>query len=159
MHQKEKSDRVGRAIHLIDIENLCACGRPTIEQIEWVRAEYVSRVGLSASDLVIIASAHANAVNVHRGWSGARQLIGSGPDGADLCLLGVMIDENLAERFEKIYVGSGDHIFSEQVARLAGDGSEVSVVSEPHQLARTMRMAAHHVLYFPANPFAAALPA
>lgn len=118
-----------RSVHLIDIENLL--GGPTFTSADAARleVEYRRVAALAAGDHVIVACSHFAAPAAWFGWGRGRRLIRSGPDGADLALLGVLEGEGVASRFDRVVVASGDGIFAEACARLQGEGREVTVVS------------------------------
>jgi hypothetical protein len=149
-----------RRLHLVDVENLLGCARPTAEEARACRAEYNERAAVASGDLVIVACNHGAAVAVGLGWAGARLLLRSGPDGADLALLGVIARECIEDRFTAVVVASGDGCFADAVARLGRLGLEVTVVSKAQALSRRLELAAKHVLLWdatqsPAYPAAA----
>ncbi len=137
----------GRTLHLIDIENLAGTALPAADEIRACRAEYEAAF-VKAGDLVVIACSHAAFPVVGWEWPHGRHLVRSGPDGADLALVGVLDHERVSDRFSSVVIGSGDGIFASEAARLASLGVDVTVVSQPRSLARRLRMAAHHVEMF-----------
>ena len=147
-----------RAIHLVDIENLAGAGVPAEWQVADLRRAYTSRVGTGPMDQVVIACNHKALPAVACGWPGPRYLIRSGPDGADTELLAVIAEENLAARFTHVSIASGDHTFAWAAASLATGGCRVTVISRSASLARTLRLAAQHVIYIDI-PAAASTPA
>jgi hypothetical protein len=86
----------------------------------------------------------------------ARHLWRSGRDGADLALLDVLENERVDERFERVTICSGDGIFTDAAARLAGVGVDVTAVSLPGHLATRLELAARHVALLPPAPSIAA---
>jgi len=74
----------------------------------------------------------------------------SGPDGADLALLDVLRHENVATRFTQVAIGSGDHLFAEEAARLAAQGVWVTVVSRQRSLSRQLALAVREVIFLDA---------
>lgn len=136
-----------RTLHLVDIENLAGTGLPAEWEVAVIRQAYALRVGVAEADQVVIGCNHHALASAGFGWPGARYLVRSGPNGADIELLGVISAENVAARFTHIVIGSGDGAFTSAVAGLAAAGPEVTVVSRRTSLARTLRLAAQHVIY------------
>lgn len=141
----------GRAIHLIDVENLCGASLPTCDQIREARRLYELVIPIGPTDHVVVASAHASLLAVGAGWPGARYLVRSGKDGADICLANVMLDEALAERYELIYVASGDGGLAPFVAELGRRGAHTVAVSRIQAISPHMRLAAVETVYLPRN--------
>jgi hypothetical protein len=137
-----------RCLHLVDIENLAGAGLPSLNEVAAVRCRYAECLtfGFGAMDQVEVASSHLTLVNAALGWPHAHYRIRSGPDGADLALLDVLWHENIAGRFAHVVIGSGDHLFAEEAARLAAEGVWVTVVSRRSALSRRLAMAAREVI-------------
>jgi hypothetical protein len=141
-----------RRLHLVDIENLTGCPRPTLAETTTCREDYDECAGVGPDDLVIVACNHGAVLAVGFGWRGARLLLRSGQDGADLALLDVIAHEGIEDRFAAIVVASGDGAFADAIARLGILGVEVTVVSNGRALSRRLRLAAKHVVIFDAEP-------
>lgn len=82
---------------------------------------------------------------------------GSGPDGADLALLDVLLHEDVAARFTHIVIGSGDGVFGQVAASLSARGVWVTVVSRRDSLSPWLAQAARDVVYLDTPRTAAAL--
>ena len=136
-----------RGLHLIDIENLTGGGKPSFEQIRVVQGSYAGHVTLGAWDQVVVASSHLTLLSAALGWPHARYRIRSGPDGADLELLDVLLFEQVAARFTRVVIGSGDGTFARAAASLAAAGVQVIVVSRPDSLSSRLAFAASEVIY------------
>ena len=136
-----------RTLHLVDIENLAGTGLPAEWEVAGVHREYAARVGVGPMDQVVIGCNHKALSAAGHGWPGARYLVRSGPDGADIELLAVVEGENVVGRFTRVVIASGDGGFTRAVAGLAAGGCQVTVVSLRAGLARTLRLAAQHVIY------------
>jgi hypothetical protein len=136
-----------RRLHLVDIENLVGDPLPSLGQVRRARGLYEARLAFGAMDQVEVASSHLALVNAALGWPYAHYRTRSGPDGADLALLDVLRHEDVAGRFTHVVIGSGDHLFAEEVARLAGQGVWVTVVSRQHSLSRRLELAAREVIF------------
>ncbi len=151
-----------RTIHLVDIENLAGTGMPAEEQVAGLRRAYAARVGIGPMDQVVIGCNHSALPAAGHGWPGARYLVRSGPDGADIELLTVIERENVAARFTHVAIASGDHIFTCAAAGLAAAGCQVTVITRSARIAASLRAAAQHLIYLgpatvpaPARPDAA----
>jgi hypothetical protein len=95
-------------------------------------------------------------LNAFLGWPHARYRIRSGPDGAGLELLDVLLNEDIAARFTHVAIGSGDGVFATAAACLAAAGVWVTVVSRVRGLSPRLRLAACEVIYLDAPRPAAA---
>ncbi len=144
-----------RRLHIVDIENLAGDSLPSLGQIREAQGLYADRLAFGAMDQVEVASSHLTLLNAALGWPHARYRIRSGPDGADLALLDVLRHENVATRFTHVAIGSGDHIFAEEAARLAAQGVWVTVVSRRRSLSRRLALAAREVIFLDAAAEAA----
>jgi hypothetical protein len=141
-----------RALHLVDIENL-AGGPFSSERLESLAA-YLCMAGWGRGDLTYVA---ANRLLIKRLCFEARPLpcqwlISEGKDGADLALLRVAPVDWVTDRFSRLVIGSGDHIFTELATAAAARGTEVTVVSRPGSLSRTLSESAHYVLHLATPP-------
>jgi hypothetical protein len=101
----------------------------------------------SSQDNCRPASSHLAWLNAALGWPHAHYRIRSGPDGADLALLDVLRHEDVARRFTHVAIGSGDHLFAEEAARLAAQGVWVTVVSRRGGLSSWLERAASEVIF------------
>jgi hypothetical protein len=135
-----------RRLHLVDIENLVGHPLPSLNQVREARSRYTASIAVGAMDQVEVASSHLALVNVALGWPHARYRVRSGPDGADLALLDVLRREDVAGRFTRVAIGSGDHMFAEEAEHLAAQGVWVTVVSRQRCLSPQLAQAAHEVI-------------
>jgi hypothetical protein len=143
-----KSLSKGRAIHLIDIENLCMVPNPSEAQVAAARSAYFAKVNPGANDLFhVTVSSKSNLLPVVFGWAGASHAFREGHDGADILLAELMLEGNLGERFEKVYVASGDGGLAPFVSHLIAAGVEVEIVSAPAALATQYRFIGAPVSY------------
>jgi len=144
-----------RAVHFIDIENLCSAPSLKIYQAKQAMRVYHAAVGIAAGDHVIIGTSHHNVIAAGNAWPGARLLAPrSGPDGADNALREAIHTEHIAERFDLVYLGSGDGGFDTDLAYLAAAGATTHLVARNHHVSGRLRMAAHHVTILPAAAIA-----
>lgn len=131
-----------RTLHLIDIENLLGEPRPAAQLVSQARTAYEAEVVVAENDLVVVACNHGCALDVGLAYTGARMVVRSGPDGADLALLEVLDEHDVKSRFDAVVIASGDGIFTQAVSALAAVGLPTLVVSRPESLSRSLRLAA-----------------
>jgi hypothetical protein len=143
--------KAGRQLVLIDIENLTGTPSPTCEDVEMAKAALRLVVpGFNDAQHIVACSHHA-APTVAFAFQRARHLWRSGPNGADLALLGVLEKERVDERFERVSICSGDGIFAASAAWLAAADVDVTVISLPGHLAARLELAARHVTLLPSG--------
>ena len=136
-----------RRLHLVDIENLVGDPWPSLSQVREVRCLYTDCLAFGAMDQVeVAASSHRTLKNAAFGWPRVHYRARYGPDGADLALLDVLRHEDVAGRFTHVVIGSGDHLFAEEAARLAAQDVCVTVVSRRRSLSRQLAREAHQVI-------------
>ncbi|MBO0819338.1 MAG: hypothetical protein J2P26_00655 [Nocardiopsaceae bacterium] len=149
-----------RTLHVVDIENLAGTPLPTLRQVSQVQGLYNARLGLSADDQVVMAASHRGLLNAALGWPHARYRVRSGPNGADLELIDVLLHEDIPARFTHVVIGSGDGRFLRAALVLTGGGVRVTVASRTGSLSHLLRQAASDVVYLDLpRPVTARLPA
>lgn len=126
-----------RQLVVVDVENALGFAPKHRQDVEDVKRRIEGAITIDPLDLVVIGVSHFGMLSSGLGWRGARLVVKSGADGADLALLEVL-DEDVEQRFAKIVVVSGDHIFAEAVAALAGEGVATAVVARPGALSRRL---------------------
>jgi hypothetical protein len=136
-----------RALHVVDIENLAGAPIPSLGQVTEARDWYMTRMAFGADDQVVMAASHYGLLNAAIGWPHARYRVRSGPDGADLELLDVLLNEDVATRFNHVVIASGDGVFGEVAAALRDCGVRVTVVSRRGSLSPGLARAARDVVY------------
>lgn len=121
---------VGRELHALDVENLIRKSRLSRDDVAALRTRYCRAVGLTATAHVVVAtSAGSTVVEAGTGWGrSCRLLFRNGHDGADLALLDVLLTENVADRYDSVVIGSGDHAFALAAKYLRNRGVHVTVV-------------------------------
>lgn len=120
---------VGRALHLVDLENVLgdprAAGPCVAETYEEVLVRGLHRTG----DLVVVAVNPGLAEHfAFTDHTSCQLLVRRGHDGADLALLGWGTPELIARRFDRLVVASGDGIFAGIVHALRAFGLRVEVL-------------------------------
>ena len=138
---------VTRSMHLIDAENLCGTSLVTSEQVLRLKAAYLASVKVGPLDHFILAASHLSVLALQAGWSGARYLMRSGKDGADIELAKVVVHENLDTRFDHVYFGSGDGGLAPFAAHLGARGIPVTAVTRIASLSPRMKLATKDVIY------------
>lgn len=134
--EHQESLRHGRAMHLLDIENLVGSTRPTTSEVEEVMMVYEALVPIGAMDHYVVAVNHTALVAVGIAFHGVRLLARSGPDGADSALVESAYEDRIDRRFERVVIGSGDGYFTELAGSLTATGLHVTVVSRRGSLSR-----------------------
>lgn len=131
MRTQRQTDRRARTLHLVDIENLIGTDPKTasIHDIRHAFGLYAVAAHQRMADLMIVGCNPELAIKVADTLRGAGRIRPrKGTDGADLALLEAVDIDLWAERFDRIVIGSGDHIFTETATRLRDAGLEVVVV-------------------------------
>ena len=146
--QKKRKLR-GRRLVVVDIENVA--GGASVNGL--VASASRSRVDHAfvrrPTDHVIVGTCHIGLLHAGLAWPGARMVVRSGTDGADLALLDVLINERIHERFDDVVLVSGDGIFVEAVAELENSGVHVTLISDPESCSKRLRLAAGGVAWLP----------
>lgn len=131
-----------RVLHLLDGENLLGGPDVSLAAARQACAAYGAVAPHGDNEQYVVASSHRAARNQWFAWPAcARRLVRSGPDGADLELLRVINEEDIAARYDHVVIGSGDGIFAFPAARLQSAGCTVTVVSRGDSLSRELRLA------------------
>lgn len=104
-----------RALHLIDLENLCGAGSTTAEDAARVLAAYVDAVKIGPADSIHIGVAHhmATAVMPVLCVFPGRLHVRSGRDGAETALLDSIDLTHISTRFSRLIIASADRTFTE----------------------------------------------
>jgi hypothetical protein len=139
--------RMSRAVHLIDIENLCASSHPSAEMVTKARVEYFETVHPSSEDLFYVTASPNNKVAVCFGWPQAHHEFLAGKDGGDILLAKAIVVDHIQEAFCAVYVASGDGGLMPFVDFLIHNQVPVTIVSGMRQLAMSMRLVGAPVVY------------
>ncbi|GAA4599699.1 hypothetical protein GCM10023194_80520 [Planotetraspora phitsanulokensis] len=142
-----RSLRQGRAIHLLDIENLAGCARPSTAEVEHVMDAYRRLVLIGPMDQFMVGVNHNALVGVGLAFHGVQLLMRSGPDGADSALSEAALADRVDLRFERVVIGSGDGYFADLARWLADHGVQVFVVARPRSLSWRLYAAAGDFAY------------
>lgn len=140
-----------RSLHVIDVENEFGTASPTRTTVQTVAAAYLETSNWRAGDLTIIGSSRHCWVRAAFDWpTGVRWILRDGADGGELALIDALAHEPLWA-IDRVIIASGDWLFAEPAARLAGLGVRVEVVCRAGALSRRLRMAVHEVRYLPVH--------
>ena len=136
-----------RTLHVVDIENLVGTALPTSMQVNQVQSLYAARLGFGDDDQVVMAASHRGLLNAALAWPNARYRVRSGPNGADLELIDVLMHEDIPRRFTHVVIGSGDGRFVPPALVLTACGVRVTVASRAASLSHLLRQAASDIVY------------
>ena len=146
--RREKS----RTLHLVDIENLV--GAPagwTDENVVAVFYEFLQEADWQPGDSLVVASNPGLMGRLAFNLSAIphRSLCATGPDAADNLLINAVPNE-IADRYSRIVVGSGDHAFTQLLTGLQGHASTLVVYGVGH-ISWELYRSAEHVIRLPSG--------
>ena len=137
-----------RSVHLIDIENLCCESNPTTEHVRQARDAYFQKTQPGENDLFFVTVSSKNNLEAAVfGWGQASFSCQEGHDGADILLARMMLEDDLENRFGKVYLASGDGGLAPFARSLISKGVEVQVVAVPRALSVQYRLMGADVSY------------
>lgn len=137
-----------RRLFAVDIENIVGCGKVTEEESREVAHTVEQRYMLGSNDHVVVGVSHGKNAFAAKAWHGARLVFQRGKNGADLALRHVLESEKIEERYDEVYVFSGDGIFAEPVFMLKSKGVYVEVVSEISRVSKRLLHSAQVINLF-----------
>jgi hypothetical protein len=140
----------GRALHLIDLENLVGDPDADYAAVDATLEAFITAAAVGPYDLVVVAVNHRiyrrACLSLDRGWE---VKLASGPDACDHVLIAEAPVGWVADRFDRLVVGSGDAIFLDLVTAVRRRSTPVWVVSQPRLLSRRLASAASRVVGLP----------
>ena len=136
-----------RRLVLADVENLLGTGDPTEQAVVQIRQDLLDVIGDVSHTLFEVASSHHAAAAVSFGFPEGRHHWRSGPNGADLALLGVFESDWQVGRFDEVVIASGDGIFAEVAAAVAASGVVCTVITRRAGLSARLAMAASAIIF------------
>lgn len=139
-----------RTYHLLDVENLaCGCGA-----YSHARADYEAAVGVGPNDVIVVGCDISQLFAVHDVFPTCRLHPGRGPDGADLALIdAVVLDlDRMAEQFDRLVIGSGDHIFATVAHRARAAGLVVEAAARELTMSADLYLAVDRFRSLPSLP-------
>lgn len=130
-------------LHLVDVENLLGERRltATVSDVRETVDNWFRAVGKRPDDHVVIAANPAFGLTAGLAVPAAQLLVRHGEDGADLALLDWAPIEHIAERYDRVVIGSGDHIFAMFIRSLLIHGVKVRVCTRRGAMSRALRLA------------------
>jgi len=146
----------GRALHIADVENLMGGPLAGAAALRRVRDQYADLARLAEGDHILSACNPRLAVDASRAWFASRWLWRGGKDGAELALLDAVDPDDVARRYNRVVIGSGDHAFTPLAHDLGARGVEVWVVARRRTIARSLGRAADVVALLRPSPQAVA---
>lgn len=138
----------GRALHVVDAENLLGTGHITTLSVHRQRQFISHYVPFGEHDHTLIAASIQGLLAL-KAWGSGRPCFRLGPNGADLALIAAL-DDDTVDRFDSVIFYSGDGIFADRAAMLATRDITTIAVSQPDRLSNQLRLACHHVIEIPA---------
>ena len=140
----------GRALHLVDLENLMGGPHAGLVVMRGAIAHYQDAASVTDGDHIVVGVNPVLLPITKAVWPSPRIEPGWGPDGADLALLRWVEDDRfIGARYDRIVVGSGDGIFQGMVKKFRSHGLPVGVVSRKRSLSNALGCAATYVSLLP----------
>ena len=119
-----------RSLHLVDLENLVGDPFAPARLVHDTLARYLTAAAWVAGDQVIVASNSTLIRKVAFDMPVPCNMHAAhGRDGADEMLLSLASAELVANRYARLVIGSGDHIFSSRAQAARDLGAQVLVVA------------------------------
>lgn len=142
--------RPGRTLAIVDAENLLGRARFDPYGVACGLAVSLAVVAeLEDDDHIVVGSDVTIGHAIGLAFPGRRLVVGRGGDGADNALLAAVGSTSfVSDRFDRVVLASGDHIFAPLVRRLVRAGVEVWVVARPAALSRALACEASSVRFF-----------
>ena len=139
-----------RTLHLVDVENLAGGSLCSLRGVMTTADDYLKLLPPTGDDLYVLATSCSNAPAGYFGWpTSAQRLMRSGENGADLALLEAYTEIEIASRFGRVIIGSGDGIFTDLAVHLTSLGCHVIIVSRPDSLSKRLQLAAQDIAFLP----------
>ena len=142
--------RPGRTLAIVDVENLLGPDRFDPHGVACGLAVSLAAVAeLEDDDHIVVGSDVTIGHAVGLAFPGRRLVLGRGRDGADHALLAAVGSTSfVSDRFDRVVLASGDHIFAPLVRGLVRTGVEAWVVARAAALSRALAREASCVRSF-----------
>lgn len=135
---------------LVDIENLCGTAWFSGEQARLVRMQVERISGLPPDSQVVVATSSGDGlVEAGLAWPGSRLVWIPGRDGAELALADVALNEDVAGRFARVVICSGDGLLAVAARYLKLAGVDVTIVAGADRLSRILAATSDDVRLLP----------
>ena len=148
-----KAERAKRTLCVVDVENCASTSDLSLKRALHVR-EAINKA-VPEAVMHVVGCSHRNAAAAGFAFNRSRIVVRSGVDGADLALIDVLETERIEQRFGRIVLASGDHIFVPVIKRLRDAGVEVETLSIRGQLSHDLARNCSSVRYLPVSNFEA----
>lgn len=142
----------GRALVLVDIENLVGGSGARREDLEAARRFLEAGTQLQTDDHVIVGVGPSLLLVAAEAFPGARLLLGRGESGADRALISAVHPLDVAKRFSRVVIASGDHIFTAYADSCRRAGLAVWVITGRGALSRMLAAFADFIVSMPSTP-------
>ena len=141
-----------RTLHLVDIPNLVRGGRPSPEEVSFACGAYRVLAGHRPGDHAVVAAPTHPMLRLTAGlhWPEAR-LVASRA-GAATALLEAVEPSWVADRFERVVIGSANKVFAPLAVALAGSGTIITVIGPFDSIPVNLIMPARDIAYLPPYP-------
>lgn len=146
-HRLRRHLPAGRTLHLVDLENLAGGSSASPAEVDAALSSYELIAPFGRYDHRVVACGKGLVFPVGDRWPGALVKYARGIDGADRLLLDAADPADVAARFDRVVVASGDHVFTGLVVELDGRGVDVCVVSRRRSLSWRLAGAAPLIWY------------
>ena len=118
-----------RSLTLVDVQNIAGRGLFTDQESMNVRSIIRMIVPARQYDQTVVATGPGTVFEVGLTWPDAKLLVGYGENGADYALQERIKDTQwITDRFDHLYLASGDHEFIVEIAAFASVGFPVTII-------------------------------
>ena len=145
---------LGRALHLIDIENLLGFAPAEATDADYISAaaRYADAVSPAVGDHFVVGCNPANAFKAMLAFPNAHLVVGHGPDGGEAAILSATCADHVARSYDRVYIGSGDCAFTWLAYELGDRDVDVSIVSLKRSLSHRLARAADAPIFIDSSP-------
>lgn len=144
-----------RALVLLDLENLAGGPRFGVSTARRLVMAVLRTTKARHGDHVIVGCNPALGVTVAEAWPRARLVVRSGRDGADQALIDAAEPADIARRYRRLVLGSGDHLFAPLAGAARRLGVRVTVVGRQGAISQHLVPFADEVLTIVPQPILA----
>jgi len=140
-----QAERAMRTLCVVDVENCASTSDISLERALLVQEAI--REALPGVVMHVVGCSHRNAAATRFAFDHSRIVVRSGVDGADLALIEVLETERIEQRFGRVVIASGDHIFVPVTKQLREAGVDVEALSVEGQLSHELASTCSKVRY------------
>lgn len=135
-----------RTLVLLDLENLAGGPYFGVDTARCLVTAVLTATKVRHADHVIVGCNPAVSITATHACPRARLVIGSGRDGADRALIDAADPLDVARRYRRCVIGSGDHLFAPLAGELRRHGLRVTVVARQGSISQHLVPCADEVL-------------